>query len=204
MDDSRGRQGSSGRRLLPRGPSFLDSTWYTLARAGSLAHQRWAGMIADFDINPGQYKVLMTLGETGSICQQALASLIGVDPRNVVPIVDSLAERGLIERAVDRADRRRRLLTLSAAGLRPTAGLASVGTQIERDLLARWRARIRTGCGPCCAPYSPLPAVIELAARPGGHAGRGVGAAGLALDPDGCDPDASGRSRGDRIASQRG
>ena len=44
---------------------------------------------------------------------------------------DSLAERGLIERAVDRADRRRRLLTLSPAGRRLTAGLASVGTQIE-------------------------------------------------------------------------
>ena len=101
-------------------------------------------MIADFDINPGQYKVLMTLGETGSICQQALASLIGVDPRNVVPIVDSLAERGLIERAVDRADRRRRLLTLSAAGLRLTSGLASVGTQIERD---SWPAGAR-GSGP--------------------------------------------------------
>jgi MarR family transcriptional regulator, temperature-dependent positive regulator of motility len=121
--------------LLPPVPSFLDSTWYALARAGSLAHQRWAGMIADFDISPGQYKVLMTLRETGALCQQALAALIGVDPRNAVPIVESLAERGLIEREIDRTDRRRRVLTLSAAGRRITADLESVGTQIERDIL---------------------------------------------------------------------
>jgi DNA-binding MarR family transcriptional regulator len=121
--------------LLPPRPAFLDSTWYALSRAGSLARQRWAGMIADFDISPGQYKVLMTLGETGSLCQQALAGLIGVDPRNAVPIVESLAERGLIERGVDRADRRRRVLTLTAAGRRMTADLESVGTRIEGDLL---------------------------------------------------------------------
>jgi DNA-binding MarR family transcriptional regulator len=121
--------------LLPPRPSFLDSTWYALARAGSMARQRWAEMIADFDISPGQYKVLMTLGETGPLCQQALAALIGVDPRNAVPIVESLAERGLIERGVDRADRRRRVLTLSPAGRRMTAGLESVGTQIEGDIL---------------------------------------------------------------------
>jgi MarR family transcriptional regulator, temperature-dependent positive regulator of motility len=92
-------------------------------------------MIADFDISPGQYKALMTLSEAGPLCQQALAALIGVDPRNAVPVVESLAERGLIERDVDRTDRRRRLLTLSAAGRRMTADLESVGTQIEGEIL---------------------------------------------------------------------
>jgi DNA-binding MarR family transcriptional regulator len=117
------------------GPSFLDSTWYLLARAGSLAYQRWAAMITDFDLSPTQYKVLMTLGESGALCQQRLAELIDVDARNCVPIVESLVERGLIEREVDPVDRRRRLLDLSPAGRGVAEGLASVGTEIEREIL---------------------------------------------------------------------
>jgi DNA-binding MarR family transcriptional regulator len=126
--------GASGHR--PAGaPSFLGSTWYLLARTGSLAYQRWAAMIADFDVSPSQYKVLMTLGETGRLCQQQLAGLIGVDPRNTVPIVESLVERGLIEREVDPADRRRRVLDLTRTGRGIARDLASIGAAIERDIL---------------------------------------------------------------------
>jgi DNA-binding MarR family transcriptional regulator len=120
---------------VPGGPSFPDSTWYLLARAGSLAYQRWAAMITDFAVSPTQYKVLMTLGESGALCQQRLAELIDVDPRNAVPIVESLVERGLIEREVDPADRRRRLLDLSPAGQSIAGDLASVGAEIEREIL---------------------------------------------------------------------
>jgi DNA-binding MarR family transcriptional regulator len=128
-------QGGGARTGAPDGPSFLDSTWYLLARTGSLAYQRWAAMIAGFDVSPSQYKALMTLGETGLLCQQGLAELIGVDPRNAVPIVESLVERGLIERAVDPADRRRRMLDLTPAGRRVSGDLASIGAEIECDIL---------------------------------------------------------------------
>jgi DNA-binding MarR family transcriptional regulator len=126
--------GAPGWRV-PGAPSFLDSTWYLLARTGSLAHQHWAAMIAEFDVSPSQYKVLMTLGEAGPLCQQRLAELIGVDPRNTVPIVESLVERGLIEREVDPADRRRRVLDLTRTGRGIVRDLASIGAEIERDIL---------------------------------------------------------------------
>jgi MarR family transcriptional regulator, temperature-dependent positive regulator of motility len=118
-------------------PSFRDSTWYLLARAGSLAYQRWAAMIADSEVSPSQYKVLMTLGEAGPLCQQRLAELVRVDPRNAVPIVESLVERGLIGREVDPADRRRRLLDLTTTGRKIADDLASVGAEIELDILRR-------------------------------------------------------------------
>ena len=132
---SAARAGSTARRPVPGGPSFLDSTWYLMARAGSLAYQRWAAMITDFDVSPTQYKVLMTLGDSGALCQQRLAELIDIDPRNAVPIVESLVERGLIGREVDPADRRRRLLDLSPAGRGVADDLASVGAEIEREIL---------------------------------------------------------------------
>ena len=132
---SAAHDGSAARWLGPDESSFLDSTWYLLARAGSLAYQRWAAMITDFDVSPTQYKVLMTLGESGGLCQQRLAELIEVDPRNAVPIVESLVERGLIGREVDPADRRRRLLDLSPAGRGLADELATVGAEIEREIL---------------------------------------------------------------------
>jgi MarR family transcriptional regulator, temperature-dependent positive regulator of motility len=127
--------GEPGRRA-PARPAFLDSTWYLLAKTGALAKQRWAAMLADFDVSPSQNKVLMTLGETGPVCQQFLAELIGVDPRNTVPIVESLVERGLVGREVDPADRRRRVLDLTPAGREITGQLASIGAEIERDILS--------------------------------------------------------------------
>ena len=100
-----------------------------------MAYQHWVALIADFDVSPSQYKVLMTLGETGPLCQQRLAELIGVDPRNTVPIVESLVERSLIEREVDPADRRRRVLDLTRTGRGIARDLASIGAEIERDIL---------------------------------------------------------------------
>jgi MarR family transcriptional regulator, temperature-dependent positive regulator of motility len=128
-------QGGPPGHRAPGAPSFLDSTWYLLARTGSLAYQHWAAMIADFAVSPSQYKVLMTLGETGPLGQQRLAELISIDPRNTVPIVESLVERGLIERAVDPADRRRRMLELTRAGRGIARALASIGAEIEQDIL---------------------------------------------------------------------
>jgi DNA-binding MarR family transcriptional regulator len=121
---------------LPSGLSFQNGSWYLMAKTGSLARQRWAGMLAQLKVSPGQYGVLMALGEAGPLGQQRLAELVGVDPRNAVPLIDALAEQGLVRREVDLVDRRRRVLDLTAKGREVVADLASVGAEIERDLLS--------------------------------------------------------------------
>jgi DNA-binding MarR family transcriptional regulator len=121
---------------LPSGLSFQNGNWYLMAKTGSLARQRWAGMLAQLKVSPGQYGVLMALGEAGPLGQQRLAELVGVDPRNAVPLIDALAEQGLVRREVDLVDRRRRVLDLTAKGREVVADLASVGAEIERDLLS--------------------------------------------------------------------
>ena len=76
------------------------------------------------------------MAKTGSLGQQHLAELVGVDPRNAVPIIDGLAAHGLVHREVDPVDRRRRVLDLTARGREVVGELASVGAEIERDLLS--------------------------------------------------------------------
>ena len=121
---------------LPGGLSFQSGTGYLLGKVGAVARQRWTATLAQTGVSPNQFLVLMALAETGQVCQQFLAGVIGIDPRNIVPILDSLEARGLVSRETDPADRRRRLIELTGVGLRIVAELSALGEQTERELLA--------------------------------------------------------------------
>jgi len=128
---------AAGSEPLPPCPlGYQSSTWYLLKVAGSQAHDRWAEVLAQFPVSPSQFKVLRAISESGPLGQHQLANLISVDPRNAVPLIDSLAERGLLAREVDPADRRRRVLTLTPRGQRLAAELASVAAEVEQDFLS--------------------------------------------------------------------
>lgn len=122
--------------IPPAQLTFQASTWYLLALAGARARHLWADILAQRQLSPSQFKVLQALSESGPQGQHQLAAMIAVDPRNVVPLVDGLAERGLLDREVDDADRRRRVLTLTSGGQRLARELASVATEIEADFLS--------------------------------------------------------------------
>jgi DNA-binding MarR family transcriptional regulator len=114
---------------------FQEATGYLLAIAGAAARRRWVEMLARFDVTPSQFKVILTLAETNSLGQRQLAELIDVDPRNCVPIVDSLVGRELLTREIDSTDRRRRVLRLTAKGRRLAQELESVNAEVEMDLM---------------------------------------------------------------------
>jgi MarR family transcriptional regulator, lower aerobic nicotinate degradation pathway regulator len=115
---------------------FEGGTGYLLAIAGAAMRRRWVEMLARFDLTPSQFKVIMSLAEVESIGQRQLAELISIDPRNCVPIVDSLAESDLLSREIDSKDRRRRVLRLTAKGQRLAKELESVNAELDADLLS--------------------------------------------------------------------
>ncbi|HTX85064.1 MAG TPA: MarR family winged helix-turn-helix transcriptional regulator [Streptosporangiaceae bacterium] len=122
---------STSRRL-----QFEGGTGYLLAIAGAAMRRRWVEMLARFDVTPSQFKVIMSLAEVDSIGQRQLAELVDIDPRNCVPIVDSLAESDLLSREIDSSDRRRRVLRLTAKGQRLAKELESVNAKLDADLLS--------------------------------------------------------------------
>lgn len=130
------REESVAQLPLPGGLSFQSGTAYLLGKVGAVARQRWTATLARTGVSPSQFMVLMALAETGPVCQQFLARVIGIDPRNIVPILDSLEARGLVSRETDPADRRRRVIELAPAGRRIAAELSALGEQTERELLA--------------------------------------------------------------------
>lgn len=111
------------------------STGYLLARLGMESRRRWARMLIDRDLTPHHYGVLMTLDQVGATSQQHLSRLVGVDPRNVVPVIDLLEGRTLVKRKPDPADRRRYAVSLTSAGRVTLTELRRAGDAVEQDML---------------------------------------------------------------------
>jgi MarR family transcriptional regulator, lower aerobic nicotinate degradation pathway regulator len=120
---------------------FAASSGFLLARLGSESRRMWSRMLAERDLTPHQFGVLMALHGLGETYQQKLSGFVGIDPRNAVPVVDALRERDLVERAADPGDRRRQLLRLTTAGAELVDELREAGEVIEAELLGGLTAR---------------------------------------------------------------
>src|SRR5262245_3794532 len=75
-----------------------------------------AEALAGADLMPLQYAVLNNLEIEPDIDQIGLAVRLGVDRTSVGQLLDQLESRGLVERRINGADRRARLLRLTRAG----------------------------------------------------------------------------------------
>jgi DNA-binding MarR family transcriptional regulator len=91
------------------------------------------------------YSVLLALGREPARGQGVLAEEIGVDKTRIIPTLDDLQVRGLIERRPDPADRRARLLTLTPEGARLRDAVQAAIQAKEEVLLGRLGAADRRG-----------------------------------------------------------
>jgi DNA-binding MarR family transcriptional regulator len=120
----------------PAEPADLrSSTGYLLARLGAESRRRWARMLADHGLTPHHFGMLMTLDHLGVAHQRRLSELVGIDPRNAVPLIDLLHRRGLLQRTSDPSDRRRRAIALTPAGQRMLNQLRQAADAVEADML---------------------------------------------------------------------
>lgn len=80
-------------------------------------------VLAQYDLTMWAYVVLINLDDEPVRTQAAFAESIGADKTRIIEVLDDLQSRGLITREPDPADRRARLLGLTAKGrrLRDTA-----------------------------------------------------------------------------------
>ena len=87
-------------------------------------------------LRPRHFIALSVLAEHGPLSQQALSEALSLDPSNVVGLLNELEDRGLVARQRDPADRRRHIVSLSAAGETELATSDGELIRIEDDLLA--------------------------------------------------------------------
>lgn len=124
--------------------SLQASPGYLLARVGAESRRRWTQALSSAGLRPAHFGVLMTLGAVPRASQRELGQAIGVDPRNLVGVIDELEERGLVDREAQPGDRRRHAVCLTPAGRSKLAELRRKGEAAERELLAVLDAQERS------------------------------------------------------------
>nr|WP_319249825.1 MarR family transcriptional regulator [uncultured Celeribacter sp.] len=91
---------------------------------------------AGFAITSVQFAAMNAIRANPGLDQASLAGLIAYDRATIGGVVDRLAGRGLVERAVCAHDRRAKTVTLSAAGEALLQELIPVVRGIQDDILA--------------------------------------------------------------------
>jgi DNA-binding MarR family transcriptional regulator len=102
------------------------------------------------------YVVLVALADEPVRTQAALADAIRADKTRIIPVLDDLQQRGLIERSPDPSDRRSHLLSLTTAGRRLHRAARSGIRTYERRLLDRLSPAERSGLLGALATLSSL------------------------------------------------
>src|SRR5262245_19090391 len=111
-------------------PSWL------LNQAAIPANRLVADALAALDGRRHHYVLLAALEEGGPASQADLSRRTTIDRSDMVAAVNELAERGLVARSPDPTDRRRNVVSLTAAGRRHLQKLDRILGRAQDDLLA--------------------------------------------------------------------
>ena len=121
-----------------------------------IREEAWA---VEAGLRPPAYGVLQIVRARGPISQGTLSDQIGIDPGDMVAIIDILEGAGLLTRTRDEADGRRRNLSLTPAGETMTHRLDAIAAEVsgivlapltkrERAVLDRLLVKAAFTCGP--------------------------------------------------------
>jgi DNA-binding MarR family transcriptional regulator len=108
--EQQGRTGSAA-ELSARA---ADAVAFLLSQLGAHATALFSERIASLDLTPPQVGFLRLVGCEAGSSQQAIAGRLGIAPSRLVPLIDDMEARGLVERRRDPQDRRNHALYLTA------------------------------------------------------------------------------------------
>jgi DNA-binding MarR family transcriptional regulator len=98
---------------------LTDDVGFLLTRVSGLAVRSTNAALAVHGLRVRQYAVLALAAEAAEgVSQRDLAEGLGLDPSQVVLLVDELAASGLVERRPSPSDRRTKLVAATAKGRR--------------------------------------------------------------------------------------
>jgi DNA-binding MarR family transcriptional regulator len=80
--------------------------------------------------------LLVLVARAPGLNQRELARQLGVDAGNLIAVLDALEADGVLERTRDKADRRRRLVSLTARGQRVLTAAQRATADVETKVFA--------------------------------------------------------------------
>lgn len=91
---------------------------YAIRRAQMRLYEDFYAALADLDMTPTRFTLLLLIRENPGIRSVDLARVLGVARSGMVRLIDDLEQRGLISREIYQRDRRNHALALTPNGLR--------------------------------------------------------------------------------------
>jgi DNA-binding MarR family transcriptional regulator len=91
---------------------------YGLRRAQLAVFADFVEALADLDLRPGPFSVLVVVDANPGLSQAAVGDALGIQRANFVPLAADLERRGLLARAPSATDRRQNALRLTPDGRR--------------------------------------------------------------------------------------
>nr|WP_055506839.1 MarR family transcriptional regulator [Nonomuraea pusilla] len=118
-------------------PTLLGSTTFVLHKVGVANRRAFAERLsARTGLGLWEFAVLATLADFGPAAQREVGDRLGLDPSDMVRLMDGLMDEGLARRERDPADRRRYRLSLSEAGREALGRARETLAETERETLA--------------------------------------------------------------------
>ncbi|MEV4011597.1 MarR family winged helix-turn-helix transcriptional regulator [Nonomuraea angiospora] len=125
-------------------PTLLAITTFVLHKVGVGSRRAVAARLADeAGLSLWQFAVLATLADSGPAAQREIGGRLGLDPSDMVRLMDELIGAGLAERDRDPADRRRYRVSLTPAGRAALERGRALVEHVERETLAPLTAEER-------------------------------------------------------------
>jgi DNA-binding MarR family transcriptional regulator len=115
-----------------------------LVMAGQHAAERVRSALSRHELKPRQLQILELLAHEDAVGQRELGDRLATDHSILVTMLNPLEEAGLIERRRSCTDRRRHVVSLTAAGRRRHAEAVAHILAVEQELLGELSAADRS------------------------------------------------------------
>lgn len=122
---------------------LLDDVGFLLSRSSGVAVRTANECLAPLGLRARSFSVLALVVSREAMSQRELSDVLGLDPSQVVALVDDLEGQGLIERRPGRTDRRVRVLSSTGAGLARMKAAVRLLTEAQRAFLGDLTANER-------------------------------------------------------------
>jgi MarR family transcriptional regulator, organic hydroperoxide resistance regulator len=117
----------------------------SLHRATHLTIQALVTSLARLELGPSEINVLACLAAASPLPAGLLGAATGTKPSTLTSVLDRLAGRGFTTRAVDQADRRSFLVSLTPAGQTAAGDVRDAIRDLERQALGQVTDAERAG-----------------------------------------------------------
>jgi DNA-binding MarR family transcriptional regulator len=138
---SRNAPATSAHSAVPRpdNPPWHGVPTAIARRFHQICVARTSAVVGEVGLTPLQYGAMLHLSKTTGrpgIEQNSLAERINIDRNTASVLVEQLVKKGLVEREVNGADRRARLLRLTAQGESLYARLRPAHASLNKEILS--------------------------------------------------------------------